>query len=281
MNGIGRRFLRASPPASSNPPTSRVTATDGCTSGNPGTCLQTATWCGTRCLLSSICFLDGELAEPIERRKVARVVKTDDSTVLSKYIFHNRQAEPIGDIRRAWQRVCCMAGVGKIVCPTCMGTVEAFPRCVTCSKRNCAECSKLCCAKCSKNWKREALKYAGRLFHDLRRSSVRNMTRAGVSEKVAMTLSGHKTHSMLSRYNIVNETDQRQALRRAQDYLKSTVEETKIVNLSVPGSVENTVILPQNTDSEKGANFSAPLNLLIFNMILVAGGGFEPPTFGL
>jgi len=58
------------------------------------------------------------------------------------------------------------------------------------------------------------------------------MIRACVSEKVAMTLSGHKTHSMRSRYNIVNQTDQRQALRRTQDYLKSTVEETKVVNLS-------------------------------------------------
>jgi integrase len=164
-----------------------------------------------------VIVLEGELRELIERRTAARTVKTDTSTVLSALIFHNGHGEPIVDTRKAWARACCMAGVGKMVCPTCEEAVDA----------------KHTCAKCSKTWKYEELKYAGKIFHDLRRSSVRNMIRAGVPEKIAMTLSGHKTHSMLSRYNIINETDQREALRRTQDYLKvAAAEESKVVKMS-------------------------------------------------
>jgi integrase len=57
------------------------------------------------------------------------------------------------------------------------------------------------------------------LIHDLRRSAIRNLIDAGVAEKVAMSISGHKTRAVFDRYHIVNTENVVNAMQKLQNNL--------------------------------------------------------------
>ena len=111
--------------------------------------------------------LRGELAEIVRRAKDTRKPECP-------FVFHDN-GQPIGDFRKAWHNACVGAGLGYF---------EKIGEGRTAKKV-----------------------YHGLLMHDLRRSAVRNMVSAGIREKVAMGLSGHKTRSVFDRYHIVTEDD--------------------------------------------------------------------------
>jgi integrase len=116
------------------------------------------------------------------------------------HVFTRESGQPVRNFRKRWAKVCTAAGLGELVCPKCDQSVNA--------ERH--------CAACGLDWKSGDLKYVGLIFHDMRITAARNMVRAGVSEKVAMTITGHKTRSVFDRYNIVAPSDLRDAAHKLE-----------------------------------------------------------------
>lgn len=144
--------------------------------------------------------LKGEILAIIERAKAKRRLDLP-------YVFHH-DGQPIGDFRKAWQTACVIAGLGQFVDEGQFGEEQ-------------------------KGWqKTRRKKYTGLIIHDLRRTAVRNMVRAGINERVAMARSGHKTRNVFDRYNIVSESDLDQAEERMEAYLESQPREASVKAIS-------------------------------------------------
>lgn len=145
--------------------------------------------------------LVGELSEIIKRRKAARQVKVSDAVEISPLIF-DRNGAPIGEFKKSWATACVAAGVGKFVCPKCEGEG---------SQRKCQSC-------------KTVTTYRGRIFHDFRRSAIRNMVQAGVAPQIAKKVSGHVTDEVFERYSIIVPNDVREALAQTEQYRKTARE---------------------------------------------------------
>jgi integrase len=66
-----------------------------------------------------------------------------------------------------------------------------------------------------------ALCFAGRRSHDLRRTALTNMIEAGLSEKEAMEISGHKTRAVFDLYHIVSDRRLKEMAGKLEVHLKT------------------------------------------------------------
>lgn len=128
-------------------------------------------------------YLDEELKK-VFIEQAARRVKAGR---LIPYVFTNQDGtDRINDIRGAWGAACIAAGFFRL-----------------------------------EQDGEKTVKVPTRLFHDFRRTAVRNMVRAGIPERVAMMISGHKTRSVFDRYNIVSDADLKIAAAKQEAYLET------------------------------------------------------------
>jgi len=114
-----------------------------------------------------------ELTALLERRRVATDAVQRQVGRIVPHVFWRVDGTPIKDFRKTWHGACrraAFAGTGPVRQLVRPQLLERIP-------------------------------------HDLRRTAVRNLVRAGVPEKTAMLLTGHKTRTVFDRYNIVNEAD--------------------------------------------------------------------------
>lgn len=118
------------------------------------------------------------------------------------YVFTREDGSRVVAPRKEWYSLCVSSGLGKY---------ELVER------------------KNGESYK----KYVGLNPHDFRRSALRNMTRRGVTEKVAMTISGHSTRSVFDRYNIVDETDLAEATKKIEAFSPRPSSSTKLTHANV------------------------------------------------
>lgn len=133
-------------------------------------------------------YMEGELLEVIHFQRALR----DSKFPGCLWVFWRATGERIENFRASWKTACIEAGLSEILTDD-----QGRP---------------------VKDKKGEVVRVPNKLFHDFRRTAVRNMVRAGVPERVAMMISGHKTRSVFDRYNIVNEEDLKLASKRVKEY---------------------------------------------------------------
>jgi integrase len=113
--------------------------------------------------------------------------------------FRHATGQPLNDFRGAWKNACKRAGLWDAMA-----------------------------GKLDKNGQPKGK--PTRIFHDLRRTAVRNLVQAGNPEKDAMLISGHTTRSIFDRYNISSKKNLLNAADKQQAHLDAIRSSTPVVH---------------------------------------------------
>ena len=148
----------------------------------------------------------------LERLLVARHALRRDCPYVCFRVVEDDRVK-IAGFRRAWWSACCRAGSGEL-------------REATTSLRR----------------KHKTTEYAGKIFHDLRRTAVRNMTDAGIAREIAMRISGHETEAMFTRYNILSSKNLSDAAQKLDRYHEATPDRVRTVSVDTESEPTKPVI---------------------------------------
>lgn len=133
-------------------------------------------------------YMNDELLEEMHKLQAKR-------SLGCPYVFH-RDGKPIGGFRKAWISACIKIGLCEVL-------RDSEGRAVVVK---------------NKKGNEKVVKVPTKIFHDFKRTAIRDMVRSGVSERVAMSISGHKTRNVFDRYNIVSDQDLKEAAKKKQAY---------------------------------------------------------------
>jgi integrase len=208
--------------------------TFGCRTGMRMGELKNLTWLNVN-RAEGIIALDADQTKNSEERKIPyrQVPELADlmdqlwrqGTDASGLVFIRAKGKSLGCFRKAWIRACIKSFLGRMgwECPVCPDPKANGHKRIEVEKQtwppeqppkgieapNCT-----CGAECK--WK-----YDGLIFHDLRRTAIRDLRRAGVSESVAMKISGHKTREVFERYNIIDNADIVEAMEKLERFQRA------------------------------------------------------------
>lgn len=171
-----------------------------------------------------IIYLSSELYQTIYQQREIR----DRDYPGCIYVFFFK-GQRFSDFRDAWETALRKCGYKPTFqCKDCRAVTEQAEE---------MQRKALTCSTC----KSDNLKKHDKIFHDLRRTAVRNMVRAGVPELISMRISGHRTRSVFDRYNIVNEENLKRASEKVMQYHGEAVARLERIGRSASEKVTKTV----------------------------------------